>query len=140
MNKKLIIGLSVPLFFLLIFISYVGVNGTRTTDKLSNLLHKELGNINEIFHQYALEDVKMPQEKVTLVKDLKDFRRYLFFMPKVYFITTSAEEAQSFEKSFPKSCKLSFSNQPKWLLSVGWLADLFNYYAVFTCHKMEIKL
>ena len=140
MNKKLVIGLCIPIVSLFLLLSFIGVNGIRTTEKLSNLLYKEQGNINEIFHQYALEDIKIPQRKVTLVKDLKDFRRYLFFMPKVHFIVTSAEEALEFEQSFPNSCQLSFSNQSNWLLSLSWFVDLFNYYAVYRCHKIEIKL
>lgn len=140
MNKKVIIGILAVVFPLIIFITFVGTNGSGVDDKLSKLLARENGNINDVFHQYALDDVSVPQTKVTMVKDLKDFRRYLFFMPKVHFIATSAEEAKKFEVSFPESCQFAYSNQPKWMLNLAWMVDLFDYYAVFTCHKMKVKL
>jgi hypothetical protein len=140
MNKK-ILWTSIPILLaILIFIVVIFVGGSGSQEKLSNYLHKEKGNINDIFHQYALEDVKLTQEKVTQVKDLQDFRRYLFFMPKVHFIATSAEEASIFEKSFPNFCEFTWSNQPKWMLRAPSLAAISGYFAVFTCRKMQLKM
>ncbi len=140
MNKKIIIILLGLLIPITIFTTYVFLGGSRSPEKLSNYLHKEKGNITDVFHQYALEDVKVPQEKITQVKNLQDFRRYLFFMPKVHFIATSAEEAMAFEKAFPKFCEFGWSNQPKWLMRTPWIADFTGYFAVFNCRKMTMKM
>lgn len=140
MNKKIFWPSILVFFMIVIFFSVILVGGSGSHEKLSNYLNKEKGNISDIFHQYALEDVKLTQEKVTQVKDLQDFRRYLFFMPKVHFIATSAEEASLFEKSFPNFCEFTWSNQPKWLLKIPSVAGISGYFAVFTCRKMQLKM
>ncbi|MCO4793156.1 MAG: hypothetical protein KC493_05570 [Bacteriovoracaceae bacterium] len=144
MAKKSIIVLISGIIIIPIIVLglYIVFSSTNSIEGLTNLLNKEKGNINEVFHINGdrLDISKLGKIQVTKVKDLKDYRRYLFFMPNSHYLTFSAAETNILKKSFPNSCKLIHSNQPYWAHSLAWYTDIFGFWAVFKCKKIEVKL
>lgn len=143
MNKKRIWTFSAVALLpcVLLFTTFFYYSMTAESSLMEYLKNEE-GNITEVFHMNGESFEKGDFTKVnfTKVKDLYDYRRYLFIMPNSHFINYSAGEAETLGKSFPKSCNMIYSNQPGWIMEMPWIADLFRVRAVHKCKKIAIKL
>jgi hypothetical protein len=133
-NKKYMITIS-TLTPLVIFWLYICLG---STGKLNNFVAKEKGNISELFYTRASRPIDTSDRKIKLtkVKDLLEFRRYLFILPKAFLHRDSLSEIEGMNKSFPRSCKLYFTTFPRWLLSLGPFNKLFTGQAIFKCHQI----
>lgn len=108
--------------------------------KLNRFVENEGSNIQEVFHMSSVTPIgKEVKVKSTQVKDLYEFRRYLFILPKAFIYASSIGEAAEIQKSFPQYCELYFHTYPKWL-EMGFLKSLFGGLALIKCRQIGSKL
>jgi hypothetical protein len=135
MKNKIILLIFLALFIILAIVwGNISLgNGT----KLNQFVSKEKDTISEVFYEVSTNPFLSNNDiKTTKVKDLYDFRRYLFIMPQAYIHAHSIAQSEEIQRSFPKACKIHFKTYPNWLDYLGPLKVIFRGQALYKCHQI----